>query len=469
MEEYRRRLPAIHALLSSPPLGEEIARRGRVVVLVAAREELEATRAALLSGEAVSVSTAEILQRIQRRLATGRPSIRPVINATGILLHTGLGRAPLAAEAIQAVAAATRGYCALELDLPTGERGRRSEAVAGLLTQLTGAEAAAVVNNNAAATILALRVLAAGREVIVSRGQLVEIGGSFRLPEIFATSGAILREVGTTNRTRIVDYEQAVGTATAALLRVHPSNYRVVGFTSAVPIKALAKLGRGRGIWTIDDIGSGCLTAERPLPAGSDEPTAAGSIAAGADLVLCSGDKLLGGPQCGILLGRRILIDRITADPLLRALRVDKMTLAALEATLRLALDPDVGRREIPLWNALSTPVEQLQDRAETLAAGLRQDPGIAAEVRATEAQLGGGSAPGAGFPSAAVSIGPDLPAAITPATLARTLRTGDPAVVPRVQAGCVLLDLRTVHPQDDPSLLRAVRGAVRDLQAADS
>ena len=392
-------------------------------------------------------------------MAADRPALRPVLNLTGILLNTGLGRAPLAAEAISAIDEVARGYCNLEYDLIGGGRGRRAGGVAGLLAEMTGAEAATVVNNNAGATILALRALAGGREVVVSRGQLVEIGGSYRLPEIFEVSGARLREVGTTNKTRLADYERAIGPGTAALMRVHPGNYRVVGFTESVGVAEMAALARSRGVAMIDDIGSGRLDEARP-PVAGDEPSAAGGVRAGADLVLFSGDKLLGGPQCGLLVGTRAAVARVEADPLMRALRVDKLTLAALEATLRLARDPALGAARIPLWASLAATVEGLMARAEALADRLR-GAGLAASAVPTVAYLGGGSVPGAEVPSAGVRIGPPYPPA-TPgeAALAAALRRGDPPVVGRVHAGALWLDLRGLDTRDDDLLARAAFAA---------
>ena len=305
----------------------------------------------------------DLARRTLNRLERDRRSLRRVINATGILLHTGLGRAPLASEAIEAVAEVARGYSNLEFDLDEGTRGKRTSGVAELLRELTGAAAGTVVNNNAGATVIALRALAAGREVIVSRGQLVEIGGSFRLPEIFEVSGARLREVGTTNKTRLSDYRNAIGPDTAAIMRVHPSNFRIVGFSEQPEFAELVDLAQAHGLWAIDDIGSGVLAAGVPPGVADDEPTASGGIADGADLVLFSGDKLLGGPQCGILVGGREAIGRIEVDPLMRALRVNKMTLAALEATLRLALDADIAVRRIPLWALISEPLGSLETR----------------------------------------------------------------------------------------------------------
>jgi L-seryl-tRNA(Ser) seleniumtransferase len=415
----------------------------------------------LVRGEGADVKPGALAVRAAAILRNDRPALRRVLNASGILLHTGLGRAPLASEAVEAVAASARGYCNLEIDLETGERGQRAASVATLLRALTGAEAATVVNNNAGATVLALRALAAGREVIVSRGQLIEIGGSFRLPEICAASGARLVEVGTTNRTRLVDYERAIGPETAALLRVHPSNYRIVGFTESVAIADLAALARSRGVYSIDDIGSGALGPGLP-PGVGGEPTVAEGLAAGADLVLCSGDKLLGGPQCGLVLGLQTAVSRLESDPLMRALRVDKMTIAALEATLRLALDPDLAIRRVPLWAFLCAAPETLRERATGIAASFRDDLGLDASVVETQAFLGGGSLPAEPIPSWSVRVAPPYPGrGSSESEWARALRLGDPPVVTRVQGGAVLFDLRAIDPRDDSALLAAVRGVV--------
>jgi len=457
----RRRLPPVHAVLDRPGLAAALATRGREATLGAVRAALDDARLALARGEDPPVDPDSLARAAEARLAAERPALRPVLNATGVLLNTGLGRAPLAAEAAEAVDRVVRGYCNLEFDLDLGERGRRGDGVEALLARLTGAEAAAVVNNNAAATILAVRALAAGKEVVVSRGQLVEIGGNFRLPDIIEASGARLREVGTTNKTRLADYERAIGPETAALLRVHPSNYRVVGFTEEVAIADLAALGRDRDLWTIDDIGSGALAPGLP-PHVRGEPTAAEGLAAGVDLVLFSGDKLLGGPQCGILLGSREAIGPIGRDPLMRALRVDKMTLAALEATLRLALDPDRAAARIPLWSLLSVPLARLTERAGRLAATFRVGLGLEATVIESTAYLGGGSTPVEPIPTAVVRVGPPFPAPwASEAAWARALRLGDPPVVARVRGGAVLFDLRAIAEADDPALERAVRASI--------
>jgi L-seryl-tRNA(Ser) seleniumtransferase len=445
-------------VLAQEILADAEARHGRAMVRQAVRDVLGAARARLLVDPTLKLAAADVARQSRDRLEqTAAGLLRPVINATGILLHTGLGRAPLAAEAVEAVARVSAGYSNLEYDLESGSRGRRTSGVNGLLREITGAEAAFVVNNNAAATVLSLRALAAGKEVIVSRGELVEIGGSFRLPEIMEVSGAKLREVGTTNKTRLSDYQAALGAQTAAILRVHPSNFRVVGFTERVEIAHLVALGRAHGVLVIDDIGSGALASG--VPAGvTDEPTVAAGLAAGADLVLFSGDKLLGGPQCGIMLGRHEVIRRVESDPLARAFRVDKMTIAALEATLRLAADAELGAKRIPVWRMIHTPVAELKARAEALAAALRTRGGWNAEAVGSEAFIGGGSAPYQAVASAAVAIsGPFPGAGPTVAGLASKLRQGAPPVVARVHKGQLWLDLRTVSESMEPELLRAL------------
>ncbi len=461
-----RRLPPVSAVLEHESLASSMRARGRAAVLRAVRTALEEARSELRGGGELSPDSDTLASRSLEILECERPSLRPVINATGVLLHTGLGRAPLASEAIEAVAAVARGYCNLELDLEDGERGRRTSGIERLVCELTNAEAATSVNNNAGATLLALRALAAGREVIVSRGELVEIGGSFRLPEILEASGARLREVGTTNKTRLSDYERALGPETAAILRVHRSNFRIVGFTEAPELSDLVRLAHDNGLWAIDDIGSGALRAVI-LPHAVDEPTVADGIAAGADLVLFSGDKLLGGPQCGILAGTRKAIDRIESDPLMRALRLDKMTLAALEATLRLALDPERAAARIPLWSMIWAPVSALSERAGSLAASLRLEPGYHATVVPAESYLGGGSAPIQPIPTAAIAISPPFPAPhASEAALAKALRQSDPPVIVRVQKGVVLLDTRTVSPDCDADLLDALRKVCHDRRS---
>ncbi len=397
--------------------------------------------------------------RVARRLEReSRPRLRPVVNATGVVLHTNLGRAPMAEAAARAAGDAARGYLNLELDLETGKRSSRQNAVREWVCRLTGAESATAVNNCAAATVIVLRAVAAGKEVIVSRGQLIEIGGSFRIPEIMAVSGAVLREVGTTNITRLADYERALGPSTGALMRVHTSNYRVSGFTKSVSLAELVALGKKHGVPVIDDAGSGALYdfARLGLPG---EPLPRASIAAGADLTLFSGDKLLGGPQAGVIAGRKEWIQKIEKDPLMRAFRLDKMTLAALEATLRLYMNEEQAVREVPVLRLLSIPLEELRRRAEALAERLRAAPGLTASAREDSAFVGGGSLPDQALPTWVVEV---EAAGVGDAELARRLRAGEPAVVGRLQGGKLLLDMRTVFVEQEAGLVQAVVDAAR-------
>ncbi len=442
-----RHLPSVSELLENPKLKSMVDRVSRNVVVSSARSLLNDIRGEIRDATAdMSIpSPGELAELIARRiLQSQRPPLRPVVNATGILLHTGLGRAPLADAALAEMTAVARDYASVELDLETGKRSQRVAAVEGLLKQLTGAEAALVVNNNAAATLLTLAALAAGKEVIVSRGQLIEIGGSYRLPDVMTASGARLREVGTTNKTRLDDYQNAIGEETAALLRVHTSNYRVIGFTESVPLDELVRLGRRHNLPVIDDIGSGALIDFDRFGC-EGEPQAAASVKTGADLVLFSGDKLLGGPQCGVIVGRRDLIARLAAHPLARALRVDKLTLAALAGTLRLYRDPEKAAAEIPLLQLLGTSAENLTNRAGRMA------PQVAAADCVRDAQpqadvtfLGGGSAPAQQIPTCVVSV---APADMSVDALAKALRLGDPPIIARVQQDRLLIDLRSVAP----------------------
>jgi len=368
--------------------------------------------------------------------AARAPRLRRVLNATGVIVHTNLGRAPLAAAALERVADAARGYSNLEYDLAAGGRRSRQAHVADLLGRLTGAESALVVNNNAAAVLLALAALAEGREVLVSRGELIEIGDGFRIPDVLARSGARLREVGTTNRTRAADYEEAIGPDTAVLLRVHQSNFRVVGFTEQPSVDELARVAQSHQLVFVDDLGSGALVDV------GDEPTPRGSIAAGADLVCFSGDKLLGGPQAGIVVGRAHLVELLRRHPLQRALRADKLTLAALEGTLRLALErPD----EVPVLRMLREPAELVRTRAERLAEL------VAGDVEETVARAGGGALPLTELPSYACAVEEDL---------VERLRTGEPPVVGIVRDGRLLLDCRTLADSELDEVAAAVVAA---------
>jgi L-seryl-tRNA(Ser) seleniumtransferase len=416
-----RDLPSVDELARG--LGDPLAVEAARTVLERAREEIRA-----------GADPGDLEQRLHEELRAARaPSLRRVLNATGVIVHTNLGRAPLAEEALAQVIDVARGYSNLELDLRDGARGSRQDHVAAILRRLTGAEAAIVVNNNAAAMLLALGALAEGREVIVSRGELIEIGDGFRIPDVLVRSGARLVEVGTTNRTRAKDYERAVRVETALLLRVHQSNFRVVGFTELPKLEELAAVAQRHGLPLLDDLGSGVLTE---LP---DEPSARESLAAGADLVCFSGDKLLGGPQAGIVVGRADLVERLRVHPLHRAVRADKLTLAALEGTLRLYLD---APERIPVLRMLREDSASVRARAERLA-GL-----VSGTVEETVARVGGGALPLAEIPSYACALDE---------TLAAVLRVGDPPVVGIVRDAKLLLDCRTLRDDEIDEVAAAV------------
>ncbi len=440
-----RSLPAVHELAAALDAPHAAA-------VAAARRAIAERREAVIGG-APSNSRPDLLDRARELLAElERPSLRRVLNATGVIVHTNLGRAPLSASAQQAVTRTAAGYSNLELDLATGERGSRHAHVEAVLRELTGAEAAIAVNNGAAAVLLAVAALAGpGRAVVVSRGQLVEIGGGFRIPDVIAQSGAKLIEVGTTNRTRPSDYERALAAATVpvgAVLRVHPSNFRTVGFVEEVSIEQLCELGAP----VIDDVGSGVLAHD--LAAVADEPAITRSVAAGAALVCCSGDKLLGGPQAGLLVGRATAIAAARSHPLARAMRIDKLSLAALEATLLLYRDPQRARSEIPVLAMLDVSAEALAARAERLRAGIGAD----ATVVAVASKVGGGALPLLELHGPAV----ELSSAEDPVALAAKLRDRDPPLLGRIRDGRVLLDPRTLADDEIQPAIDAVRSALR-------
>ena len=452
-----RNLPSIHELLESPALKALVERISRSAVVSTVRTVLDEVRHEVqtAASDRTLPSAGDLAERIARRIVEGQPPVlRPVINATGILLNDDLGRAPLAEEAVAEMAAVARDYASLELNLATGRRSRRNAAVEGLLRDLSGAEAALVVNNNAGATMLTLAALAAGREVIVSRGQLIEIGGSYRLPEMMAASGAVLREVGTTNKTQLDDYAQAISESTAALMLVHLSNFAVVGVAESVTLEALVGLRQRRQLPVIHNIGSAALIDFRPLGL-PGQPVVGDSIKAGADVVLLSGDKLAGGPQCGVILGRKTLLEKIERHPMARALRVDKLTLAALAATLRLYRDPQQARLSIPLLHLLTTSAENLKNRAERLAPQAAATPAIRQAVAVSDVTcLGWGSVPNQELPTWCVAL---RPAGMTVERLAAALRLGTPSVVGRVKEDRLLLDLRSVLPRQDTQLVAAL------------
>jgi L-seryl-tRNA(Ser) seleniumtransferase len=455
-----RRLPSVTQILQVSAMIDLEQRHAHDIIVDAIRAELTEFRTQLSQGESANgdCTPEAVAANVEQRLAREhRPHLRSVINATGIVLHTNLGRAPIAEEAAKAAYEAARGYLNLELDLDTGKRSSRQDPIRAWVRRLIGAESATVVNNNAAATVIALRALAQGREVIVSRGQLIEIGGSFRIPEIMAVSGAILREVGATNITRLSDYENAIGPHTAALMQVHTSNYRIAGFTESVAIADLVTLGQKHQLPVIDDIGSGALLDFNRFGF-TGEPTARASITAGADLVLFSGDKLLGGPQAGILAGKQVYIERIEKDPLMRAFRCDKMTLAALEATLRIYMNEERALREIPVLQLLGLPLDELKVRAEALTERLRTIDTLASvECAEDVAYVGGGSLPDQQMKTWIVEV---KPRDRSDADVARRLRLGSPAVMGRVRDGKLVLDVRTIFPHQTEALIEAMRQA---------
>ncbi len=460
-----RQLPSVNDVLAVEGVQSLSQGHAHDLIVAAVRAELADLREQIRQGIAVDgqsaahVVASRVVSRLGREL---RPKLRSVINATGIVLHTNLGRSPVAEEAAKAAYEAARGYLNLELDLDSGKRSSRQIAIREWVCRLTGAESATAVNNNAAATVIVLRTVAMGKEVVISRGQLIEIGGSFRIPDIMGVSGAILREVGTTNITRLSDYERAIGPNTGALLQVHSSNYRISGFTKSVALAELATLGKKHGLPVIDDIGSGALVDFARFGF-EGEPVARASIEAGADLVLFSGDKLLGGPQAGVIAGRKEWIQKIEKDPLMRAFRLDKMTLAALEATLRLYLNEERALRDVPVLRMLGTSLEELRRRAEQLAEQLRRLPGIASLTTAEDiAYVGGGSLPDQSMKSWVVELEAD---SLSDAELARRLRLGNPAVMARLRNGKLVLDVRTIFPNQEGSLIDAVRCALGATQ----
>ncbi|HTT94198.1 MAG TPA: L-seryl-tRNA(Sec) selenium transferase [Solirubrobacterales bacterium] len=434
-----RRLPSVERLAAAVP---EVPHH---LAVAAARAELGRARESIRAGGRAPAPEALVAATRARAARTAVPSLRPVINATGVVLHTNLGRAPLPAAAVARVAAVAAGYSNLEYDLAEGRRGSRSSHLDRLLCELGGAAAAFAVNNNAAAVMLALAALAGDGEVLVGRGRLIEIGGSFRIPDILAQSGATLVEVGTTNRTRLADYEAAIGARTTAILSVHQSNFRIVGFTAEPEAAALAGLARERGLAMIDDLGSGALGEVL------GEPTVRGAVAAGCDVVCCSGDKLLGGPQAGLLFGRAAAIERCRSHPLARALRLDKMQIAALEATLRAHRDD--GPAAIPALAMIAAGEEELAARAAALVAAI----GAGASVERESGAPGGGSLADVALegPVCAVEV-----AAGADALLAR-LRAGDPPVVARIVRGRVVLDPRTIAADEVETAAAAVRAAL--------
>jgi L-seryl-tRNA(Ser) seleniumtransferase len=461
-----RGLPSVEQLLQTEPLRSAAMNGPRALAVEAARREIARRREAILNGNGAPPGPPDIVALAERAVAAveraRRTSLVPVVNATGVIVHTNLGRAPLAFEALEAIDSVGSGYSNLEYELEDGKRRSRMAHVRGLLCELTGAEAALAVNNNAAAVLVTLAGLARDREVVISRGQVIEIGGSFRIPEILEQSGARLVEVGTTNRTRLSDYEQAIGPDTAAIMRVHASNFRAVGFTEEVGITELCELGRRHDVAVIDDLGSGVL-ARRGDALGdllADEPAARDSVAAGADAVCFSGDKLLGGPQAGLIVGKAGAVGRLRDHPLVRAVRIDKLALAALDATLRLHRDPERAVRDVPVLQMLAAKEPALAARAERLRLAIQERAGEAADVRIVRAagRAGGGSLPLLELDGPVVAVTP-REAGVD--ELAARLRLGDPPIVARVRDDALLLDPRTIS---EVELDFVVRGVVQAL-----
>jgi L-seryl-tRNA(Ser) seleniumtransferase len=454
-------IPSIEKVLQRPSAQALARTYGRPAVVAAAREAAGDLRASWSAGHAVARSQEEALQHLETALvahleAALRGSLAPVINATGVVVHTNLGRAPLAAEAVERIAALGTGYTNLEYGLEAGARGRRDVHAEHLLRRLTGAEAAVVVNNNAAATLLVLAALASGREVVISRGELVEIGGGFRVPDVMAQSGAILREVGTTNRTRVADYVAATGPATALWLRVHPSNFRIEGFTERPALRDLASAAQQCGVTVVEDLGSGnmldAVSGAGALAAVGDEPTVRGTLQEGAALTFFSGDKILGGPQAGIIVGRADLIDRVRRHPLMRAMRAGKLTYAALEATL-LEYLRDRAHRTVPVVRMLALQAHDIEERASRIVAEARSGV-LRLDIVDGFSAVGGGSAPGAALPTRLIALSSDT---LDAETIEAALRAFDPPIISRILDDRVVLDLRTVREEED----RVVAGAI--------
>jgi L-seryl-tRNA(Ser) seleniumtransferase len=448
-----RSLPSVSRLLAHRGIRPLVSRMASDTVAELIRQQLQEARRAIAAGHECPPTEALVESVLARAELLLQPTLRPVINATGVIIHTNLGRAPLSREAMAAVEAVSQGYSNLEFDLTEGERGHRLVHLETLLCQVSGAQAAVVVNNNAGAVLLALTALTKEREVIISRGQAVEIGGGFRIPEVMDQSGARLAEVGTTNRTYLSDYQQAITDGTAALMRVHASNFRIIGFVESPPLDDLVRLAHEHDLLLLDDLGSGCLidTSQFGLAA---EPTVQDSVAAGADLTMFSGDKLLGGPQAGVIVGREELVARLRSHPLARALRLDKATVAALAAT---AIHYVRGEalEKIPVWRMIAMPLTTIQRRARRWARAI----GAPARILHGRSMIGGGSLPEEGLPTRVVAIPAHDSRSVT--ELAQRLRLSQPPVIGRIEHDLLLLDPRTVAPEDDSTLVETVAAAL--------
>jgi L-seryl-tRNA(Ser) seleniumtransferase len=458
-----RQIPAVDQLLLRPTIGGWVALTSREFVVAEIQKVLQGIRDAVRSGSLEAAADinpetieATLVDHLQGRL---RSNLRTVVNATGVILHTNLGRAPMSAAAQKTLSAFSTAYTNLEYDIGTGQRSHRDKLIDDLLREIIGCESATVVNNNAAAVFLILNTLASGKEVIVSRGELVEIGGSFRIPDIMARSGAVLREVGTTNKTRIQDYRDALGLNTAMLLRVHPSNYRMLGFTERPELREMVALARERNVPIIEDIGSGCLVDLRPYGI-TDEPLVQDSVSAGVDLVCFSGDKLLGGPQAGIIAGRRKLVELIRKNPLMRTYRVEKLIYGALEATLG-SYRFRRAASEIPVVQMIAMTEEELAGRARAFARRLRAaaPENVEINVSAGNSVVGGGSCPECRLPTTLVAV---EPSGFRPNLIESRLRLHNPPVIVRLEEDRLLIDLRTVFPDQEKILIDSMREALQ-------
>jgi len=461
MQELLRQLPSVDEALKDERVRAWVERFPRVLVVDAIRTALDRKRKEVLDGSRstreVDLSLTAVLDAagsVLRKLS--EPSLRPLINATGVVVHTNLGRSLLSEAALQRIIEVNRSYSNLEYDIAAGERGKRYTHIEGILTRLTGAEAATAVNNNAAAVLLCLNTLAKGKEAIVSRGELVEIGGSFRVPEVMERSSAVLREVGSTNKTHLKDYEKAINPNTGLLLKVHTSNYKIVGFTKEVTPAELAILGKKHKIPVMWDLGSGSFLDLASYGVG-DEPTVKQAMDAGVDVLTFSGDKLLGGPQAGMILGKKQFLDPIRSNPLARALRIDKMTLAALEATLTQYLDEEKAIREIPTLWMLTQPLSEIERKAELLASGIRSigDTRLIIAIQDDLSQTGGGALPTGRLPTRVVAVGHR---GLSANQIESRLRLGDPPVIARIKEGMVLFDPRTLNDREIGKIIEALK-----------
>ncbi|HLE40411.1 MAG TPA: L-seryl-tRNA(Sec) selenium transferase [Nitrospirota bacterium] len=474
MKELLRKLPAVDEILKEQRTQQWLEKHPRVLVLEAIRTAVEERRKAILKSEEKevgqkmaghSVSLPEILDHAEAILAElSEPSLRPVINASGVVVHTNLGRSILSDKAIQRIVEVSRSYSNLEYDIRAGERGKRYTHVEDILIRLTGVEAATAVNNNAAAVLLCLNTLARGKEVIVSRGELVEIGGSFRVPEVMERSGAKLREVGATNKTHLKDYEKAINENTGLLLKVHTSNYKIVGFTKEVTPAELSVLGKKRNIPVMWDLGSGSFVDLASYGVG-DEPTVKQAVNAGVDVLTFSGDKLLGGPQAGLILGKKAYLDPVRSNPLARALRIDKLTLASLEATLTQYLDEEKAVREIPTLWMLTQPLEEIERKARLLARGFAGLSGLSVSLQDEMSQTGGGALPTGILPTKAVSISHQ---SLSANQIESRMRLGKPHVITRIKEGMVLFDPRTLNDEEIGKIVEAVGKITRSQESGD-